>query len=293
MLQQHFHLDWRNNHSNKLICDNEGLLIWIEKTIDWMYLQPNITLWSEWDIESVIIDTHRAIGWKFAFEHIHSHQDDSIATVDLPLEVQLNVEADQLATAFLDSSQYQGRASLFPSAKCQLLINDNTVSHKLPNAIQYQAGIGPLKTYLKARNNWSDETLESISWTAHGSAHLYHQAHHSFFLKFCHRHLPLGKTLHHRDGKYPARCPGCHSKLESHDHFLGCQAPARIKWRTALITNISRELDKTKTDTNLKEAIINVLDQALAGRPVLVNGPFETPLRAQERIGLRSLFQGY
>jgi hypothetical protein len=114
-----------------------------------MYLQPNATLQAEWDIESVIIETYCALGWKFAFQHVKSHQDKSIPVANLPLEVELNVEADRLARAFLNDSKFQGHASLFPSAKCQLLLNRGTVSRKLPKALCFHAGVGPLQTYLK------------------------------------------------------------------------------------------------------------------------------------------------
>jgi hypothetical protein len=57
-----------------------------QEEIGWTYLQPNITLRAEWDIESVIIDVYHRIGWKFTFQHVKSHQDDSIPIRDLPLE---------------------------------------------------------------------------------------------------------------------------------------------------------------------------------------------------------------
>jgi hypothetical protein len=92
--------------------------------------------------------------------------------------------------------------------------------------------------------------------------------------------------LNRRDGKYPATCPRCRTELESHDHFIGCKVVTRIKWQTTLLSAIGKQLDMKKRDTNLKEKIIYALDWcALAGRPVLVSGPFADALRAQERIG--------
>jgi hypothetical protein len=44
------------------------------------------------------------MGWTFSFEHVKSHQVNSIATENLPLEIQLNVEADHLATEYLATS---------------------------------------------------------------------------------------------------------------------------------------------------------------------------------------------
>jgi hypothetical protein len=240
LLKQHFDLEWTQNLDNFLICDNEGLLIRIEKTLKWKNLYPNVTLRSEWDIESVILTTYSQIGWHFQFVHVKSHQDKTTAIRDLPLAVQLNIEADKLATDYLETSAFQGHASLFPSAKCQLTIDNDTVSRKLEQAIRFKAGTGPIHEYMRKRNTWSQETLDSIAWSAHGSSHSYHRKHRCFLIKLCHRHLPLGQILHRRDTKYPASCPGCGAATESHDHFIGCSAESRIKWRTTLIVAIRK-----------------------------------------------------
>jgi hypothetical protein len=74
---------------------------------------------------------------------------------------------------------------------------------------------------------------------------------------------------------------------------VGCNAPSRIKWRTELLVAIRQQLKKTKTDTNLCEAILDAIDRAIAGRPISVIGTFTATFRAQERIGWHSLLQGY
>jgi hypothetical protein len=40
---------------NKLICDNQGLLLRIAEASEWNYTTPTITLHAEWDVESVIL----------------------------------------------------------------------------------------------------------------------------------------------------------------------------------------------------------------------------------------------
>jgi hypothetical protein len=241
----------------------------------------------------VILSTYRSLGWVFTFEHVKSHQDDSIQIEDLPLAVRLNVEADRLATEYLETSEYQGHAPLFPSAKCQLVIDGDTISRKMPNAIRFKAGAGPLQDYLRTRNSWTQDVLDSIAWPAHGAAHSYHQQQKCFLIKLCHRHLPLGHTIHRRDNKYPEICPGCRTEVETHDHFLSCNAAPRIVWRTQLHSAIARQLTFTKTNTELHEAILDVIDRAIAGRPISVGGTFAAALRAQEQIGWRSMLQGY
>ena len=209
------------------------------------------------------------------------------------MEVQLNVEADRLASEYLSDSIPQSKALLFPSAKCQLVIDGNTISRKIPHAIRFHAGAGPLRIYLMQRNNWTEAVLDSIDWQAHGTAHSHHRKHQGFLVKFCHRHLPLGKHLHRRNEKYPSVCPGCREATENHDHFIGCGATARILWRAGLLSTIRRQLETSGTHPNLTEAIVNVLDRAIAGRPISITGPYERSLRAQEKIGWRSMLQGY
>jgi hypothetical protein len=39
-------------------------------------------------------------------------------------------------------------------------------------------------------------------------------------VKMCHRHLPIGQTLHRRNSKYTPTCPGCLTEHKTQDHFL-------------------------------------------------------------------------
>ncbi len=143
------------------------------------------------------------------------------------------------------------------------------------------------------RNQWDCDTLKSVNWQAQGAAHSNLRERRNFLIKLCHRHLPIGKCLHRRDSKYPPTCPGCCTEIENHDHFIGCNEQSRIKWRTEILTAIRTQLKKTKTNTKLEETIVHVIDRAMAGRPISVHGTFTEALRAQERIGWRSLLQGH
>jgi hypothetical protein len=91
--------------TNILICDNEGLLIRvIEEVAAWTYTTPNVvTLRAEWDIiKSVILATYKELNMKFIFMHVKSHhQDDDTPTANISLESCLNMEADCLATSYM------------------------------------------------------------------------------------------------------------------------------------------------------------------------------------------------
>jgi hypothetical protein len=233
------------------------------------------------------------LGVHFTFLHVKSHQDDDGPVAGLTLEARLNVQADTLATAALFDAPTVPKVALFPTAQCQLIIDGKSITRKIPQAIRHQAGLNDIQTYLMERNNWSEDTFSEVDWEAHGKAHSHHREQRCYLIKLCHRHLPTGQTLHRRDDKYPARCPGCGNSDESHDHFIGCAAVSRIKWRLQLLATLKKQLQVTKTAETLQDLILDVIDKAIAGRPISVAGPFAHILRSQERIGWRAMLHGY
>jgi hypothetical protein len=277
LLQLHrFYGIHRNRTSrNTIICNNQGLLTRIENATTWKYTTPNVTLCAEWDVESAIVDSYTQVGIPFTFLHVKSHQDNDGPVSVLTLEAQLNVQADTLATEALKEAPTILKVSLFPSAKCQLIINGKSITHKIPQAVRYQAGAGPMKIYLLERNHGCEETFTGINWEAHGKAQSHHRTHQNYLIKLCHQHLLTGCTLHCRDKKYPARCPGCHAAKETHEHYIGCNADSRIKWRLGLLAAVKKQMTATKTLEPLRDLLIDVLDQAMAGRPISVSGQYE------------------
>ena len=177
----------RNRTSrNTIICDNQGLLTRIENATTWKYTTPNVTLRAEWDVEAAIVDSYKQLGIPFTFLHVKSHQDDDGPVSGLTLEAQLNVQADTLATEALKEAPTISKVLLFPSAKCKLIINGKSITRKIPQAVRYQAGAGPMKTYLLERNNWCEETFTDINWEAHGKAHSHHRTQQNYLIKLCH-----------------------------------------------------------------------------------------------------------
>jgi hypothetical protein len=277
------------NARNKIICDNQGLLMRIERATTWKYMTPNATLRAEWDLELVIVNSYSQLGIPFTWMHVKSHQDNDGPIAGLSLEARLNVQADALATAALTEAPTIPKVALFPTARCQLILDGRSITRKIPQAIRHQAGLGDLQTYLMEQNNWTLNTFHEINWEAHGKAHSHHRDQRCYLIKLCHRHLPTGQTLHRRDEKYPARCPGCNNTDESHDHYIGCDAASRIKWRLQLLAALKKQLQTGQTAEPLQDLIVDVIDRAVAGRPISVAGPFEQILRSQERIGWRAM----
>jgi hypothetical protein len=134
ILQIHhlYDIERNRNATNKIICDNQGLLTRIEKATTWKYMTPNATLHAEWDLESTIVDSYTQLGIPFTFLHVKSHQDDDGPIVGLTLEARLNVQADTLATAALVDAPMVPKVALFPTARCQLIIDGKLITRKIP-----------------------------------------------------------------------------------------------------------------------------------------------------------------
>jgi hypothetical protein len=174
-----------------------------------------------------------------------------------------------------------------------MIINDDSVTRKLPQAIRFEAGSIIIRPYLMERNAWTEPTLDSINWDAHGAGHCYHQPYRCYLVKLCHIHLPMGKLLHRQDPKYSPTCPGCRDATEDQDHYLQCAAPSCIKWRIALITALRKQLVWLKTDKQLQETILNVIGNTLTDRAIPLTGPFQAALEAQSHIGWLGMLRGY
>ena len=131
------------------MTDNLGLLTRIEQSIQYPDPYPNYTLKADWDVTHKIISTLQAMSIHVMFEHVKGHQDDHQAYEDLPLEAQLNVDADA------EAGQYQ---YLFPAQRpliprlphnrVQLRISQKVISSKLKQSIREAYTVPPCLTYL-------------------------------------------------------------------------------------------------------------------------------------------------
>ena len=294
LLQRQFDFQRERRTTNIIICDNQGLLTRIEEAVEWTYITPNVTLRAEWDIESVILKLYQELEINFTFMHVKSHQDDETPTANLSLESRLNVETDRLATAYMQEDLTRRPVvALFPTAKVQLIIQEASVTRRIPQAIRLAAGMKDMEEYLLDRNSWTKQTFDDIHWEAHGAGHSHHRPQRCYLVKMCHRHLPVGETLHRRAAKYSPLCPGCRDEPESQNHYFQCSAISRIKWRIASLSTLRKQMEKTNTDEYLQETILDCIDSAMAGRAVNTQGPFQQALESQERIGWVSMLHGY
>ena len=255
----------------------------------------------DWDI---LIEIQTALKElpEMCLKFIKGHQDDKTPYAQLPLLARLNIDADKLAGKFQDEhGQQRPMVLLTPQTRVLLHLIDGTVTSSYAATLR-QAYCGPpLMEYIRQRNKWTVEELESINWQAHGSAIRKQIPLRIHYVKYVHDLLPT----HSQQNKLDAgkrTCPCCTSTHEDRDHILRCPAPSRNVWRHKLLSKLSDTCISHHTYEPLRQLLLDATRQWLYSGTA--NQPDDIPqceqypeelhplIRAQTSIGWRQLFNG-
>jgi hypothetical protein len=125
----------------------------------------------EVDLLSLIKRLIRDIRQKISFNWIKGHQDDLRSYSTLPRSVQLNIDADFLAT------RYRVRGKLRPSPQVEhipeqrisICINGVRVTSQYDACIHYHVNGYHLRRYMQDKKKWLDKTWEDINFDLFGS----------------------------------------------------------------------------------------------------------------------------
>jgi hypothetical protein len=152
----------------KMMTDNLGLITWLKKSLLHLEPFPNITLLSDWDVTNEIVCTLHTMTIQPTLEHVKGHQDDHIQYSNLPLDAQLNVDADEEAGFYQEIyPQYWPVIPRLPHNRAQLHISGKVISSKIKQSVRNAYTVPPYMEYLKARNQWTSQCLHSIDWDAY------------------------------------------------------------------------------------------------------------------------------
>jgi hypothetical protein len=102
--------------------------------------------------------------------HVKGHQDDERHFDDLTRPEQLNVLADRCATAALDKLRVLGKTTVFYTLPaCQGCLRDRNgryITSREICTLRNALAENELRDYLQRRKDWSNETYDSINWSA-------------------------------------------------------------------------------------------------------------------------------
>ena len=115
---------------------------------------------AEYDLTEQIHQTHREHNIKGSFSHVYGHQDNNTEFDKLPLDAQLNVEADALAEDYYsDKIQSNPETHILPACPEMLVLNGITVSNNYKKHLLRAYTEPTYIRYLQGKLNWSDPLI--------------------------------------------------------------------------------------------------------------------------------------
>ena len=214
----------------------------------------------EWDLVSMILQ--ELLHWpSIRLKHVRGHQDRDADYDTLPLLAQLNVDADHMANKYqCEFGASHPLVQLTQTAGVHLIAPHGTITSHYATSIRHQATRPGLYKYLQDRNGWTDYTIGTINWTAHGSCLRHQIKRKTHFTKYVHGILPTGRIVHRND-QVRNKCPLCKTEVEDWNHILKCSHPSRESWRLSMLEQLQTKSKTWKT----RPALQRVLHDAIKG----------------------------
>jgi len=255
---------------------------------------PNETMRSEFDVTEQIYKSITESKTKATYRWVKGHQDNDTAYMDLPLEAQLNVDADELAGEYQqDDGKYLPLVNMMPSCPAMLTIRGISITSNYRKQL-IRAYVEPeYMQYLQYRFEWSDSTITSIAWKSFQIA-VQRMRRDVLITKVCNDLLPTAEALYKRKYQTHDNCVLCQQK-ETRNHIIRCTSPSRIKMRTKVLGALRRRLDYLETEFAITETLCTVIAEWFETETVdITKYPirFHAALKSQETIGWRHLFAG-
>ena len=191
--------------------DNKSLVDKVSEVLKWQQCAPANTLTSDWDAAKMIVDSTRELeqeGTKVNAKWVRGHQDNKTKCSALPMEAQMNCEAD--LEAFQCQRELGGmRDEVFRlgSDSAQLHVQGRAVNSRCKSTIRHAASSIPLMNKVRTDDLWSERTWSSAKWKAHGRALSEHQKNCKQITKCIHKQMLTAKHVHQHDKLTPPHCP--------------------------------------------------------------------------------------
>ena len=219
--------------------DNRAVIQRITACVSVTRPVPNAQLLPEHDVINEIIHTWRQLQVHLAFEWVKGHQDSSQSFTSLPLESQLNCEADREASRVdrYDMNLHDTVTPL-PSSPCQLTIQNRSVTNHVKRRVYDAVTIPMLRHHLCKTYDWEPPTYDSIDWKAFTHIIKKYQSQRTTLVKHLHDISPTGNIAHRNDHHLPATCPSCNCPSEDNRHVIVCPHPTRSEWRDATVQKL-------------------------------------------------------
>jgi hypothetical protein len=181
---------------------------------------PNATLQPDWDVTNKIVVTLQALLIDPVFEHVKGHQDNHHPYAYLPLEAQLNIDANEEAGYYQATCPaHRPIIPRLPNNRAQLHITKKVISSKLKESIRDAFTVPPYKAYLQHCNKWTNACIDTIDWQAYTQAIGHFGSREVQITKICNDLLPTARWANRYDKLTTEHCLHC-GESEYRDHLI-------------------------------------------------------------------------
>jgi hypothetical protein len=180
-------------------CDNLSVVQTINSIITRVRpVFPNDTRRPSWDIILATCRTFQAHP-SVSLQHVKGRQDRTTTFWNLPLEAQLNIQAEKVATALHEGPSHgTDRGPMIPGSGCPLVIENEVIPSNHRRRIRTRRGKERLMTYIQEKLQIPAKDLSNIDWESHSYAiRSIPIPNRTFLIKFLQKWLPVGKRVHH------------------------------------------------------------------------------------------------
>lgn len=225
--------------------DNRSVTHRIKKTLKTWHRNPNQGLQPEQDVINEIATTLKQLPVFVDMEWVKGHQNSRTPYTSLPLNAQLNCDADVEATNARQAIlQQQQTVPPLPSTPCQLIIQGKSVTRRIKRNVQEVASISNHKQYLKGQFSWDEDTYNTIDWQLFQETLPKYRDQWPTIVKHIHDISPTGHIAHRNNPHLSHACPACSSPQEDNQHVLQCPHPSRLDWRASTMDQLQNNLSQ-------------------------------------------------
>ena len=241
----------------KVFCDNEMLL---KRLIELRNLPEHQKYASHYvgaDIDVLLTILQLDLPFRYGSDHVKGHQDDHAMADELTREAQLNVRADQLATAALVTQLGSDKPAAYlplPGCNAFLIHRSTYITSRLKQTLQNEIPEKEFRQCVRGRFKWDQDAFDSVDWTAFSQAYRKLTPDMKVFVtKLLFRWLPVGTRMQRQKEWSSNQCYLC-SLPETVEHLHQC--PQRRTWQTEFTTALDKFLCQECTEPSLRADIV-------------------------------------
>jgi hypothetical protein len=268
--------------------DNKGLLTRVTQRSQYTHKYPTATHAPDWDLIEALHDPLAHFTQPTPFTHVLGHQDDTKKYHDLPLDAQLNVDADHEAGNYQWNYPVTVRDKVPMTAitRVHFHLQQCTITGHYRHHIRTAASQDDFFQKCREIHEWTPATfalihLPTLRSAVHNNPN---RLIHTF--KFLHGVLPTQEIKAAWYGSNPC-CPVCLDD-DTQAHFVHCCHPTAQAWRNTLLRTTRTKLATLHTPHELQVVFLEAIEAWLDGERIDPRGYpriYRAALTAQNLIG--------